>query len=309
MALDRPLLIVNPRSGGGLSESRWARLAGAVAEGLGPFDTQMTERPDHAQELAREAALAGRHLVVAVGGDGTLNEVVNGLMAAGAPRTTEVALLPRGTGGDFRRTLDLPHDFTKAGRRIAQSQAKPVDVGLVKYVDHSGQPASRYFVNVSSFGFSASVASKANASSKKLGARSAFLGATVRTVFGYSNLDVQVSIDDAAPLRRTVLLGAIGNGRFFGGGMKICPDAVLDSGSLQFVVVGDLGLGAIATKIHRLYDGTHLKIDRVDGRQIRCVSVAPAEGQAAAPVEVDGETPGTLPATWEVIPAALMLRA
>ena len=308
MAPDRPLLIVNPRSGGGLSESRWARLAGAVAEGLGPFDTQLTQPPDHARELAYEAAQAGRRLVVAVGGDGTLNEVVNGLMEAGQGPTTEVAILPRGTGGDFRRTLDFPSDFTTAARRIAQSQAKAIDVGRVTYVDHNGQAASRYFVNVSSFGFSASVASKANGSSKKLGARSAFLGATVRTMFGYSNLDVQVSIDDDEPLRRTVMLGAVGNGRFFGGGMKICPDAVLDSGSLQFVVVGDLGLGAIATKIHRLYGGTHLDIDRVDGRQIKRVTVAPAEGQAAAPVEVDGETPGTLPATWEVIPAALRLR-
>ena len=307
MATNRPLLIVNPRSGGGLSEAQWARLAGPIAQGLGAFDTVHTERPGHARGIARQAATQGRRLVVAVGGDGTLNEVVNGLMDAGAPRTTELALLPRGTGGDFRRTIDLPADLAKASAYLAKAPGRPIDVGLVHFTDHQGATASRHFINVSSFGFSAAVANKANESNKKLGARAAFLGATLRTVIGYDNLDVQIAVDGAAPVRRTVLLGAVGNGRYFGGGMKICPEATLDSGRLNLVVVGDLGLGSIATKIHRLYAGTHLSIKRIEGRNAQRVHVASAT-ERNAPVEVDGETPGTLPATWEIIPGALLMR-
>jgi len=308
MASDRPLLIVNPRSGGGLSQSKWASLAGAIAKGLGAFDTRMTEHQNHAQQIAREAALEGRHLVVAVGGDGTLNEVVNGLMEAGAPATTELALLPRGTGGDFRRTIGFPEDLVKASHHIALAKAGAVDVGLVHYTAENGGQVSRHFINVSSFGFSAAVAQKANASTKRLGARVAFLGATARTVFTYDKVDVEITMDDAQPVRRTVLLGALGNGRFFGGGMKICPEAMLNNGSLHLVVVGDVSLPSLGLNLHRLYSGTHLSIARVEHQHPKRVHIAPSTGQKPVTIEVDGETPGTLPATWEILPGALMMR-
>lgn len=304
----RPLLIVNPRSGGGLSESAWARLAGAIAGGLGAFDTRMTEAAGHATVIAREETAQGRGLIVAVGGDGTLNEIVNGVMAAGAPTTTHVALLPRGTGGDFRRTIEVPEDLTKAARHVCDAQPVRVDVGLVHYVAHDGQPAQRHFINVSSFGFSAAVANKANASSKKLGGKAAFLGATVRTLISHDNVDVEVCADGNNRLRRTVMLGAVGNGKFFGGGMRICPAATLNSGTFQLVLVGDLGLGAVATKIHRLYDGTHLSIEQVEDHAARTIEVRPVDENRHVLLEVDGETPGRLPARWEILPGALTMR-
>lgn len=308
MPADRPLLIVNPRSGAGLSEASWARMAGAIAQGLGPFDTRMTERPGHARHIAEEEARAGRALVVAVGGDGTLNEVVNGLMAVEAREGTQLGLIPRGTGGDFRRTIDGPQDMAGAAKRIAEAKGVKVDVGRVAYVNHDGQPAHCHFINVSSFGFSAAVAEKANRSSKKLGPKAAFLGATVKTLLGHDNAEVQVSVDDEPPLRRTVMLGAIGNGKYFGGGMKICPEATLNSGKLNVVLVGDLGVAEVATKIHRLYAGTHLSIDRVEARSAQQVSVAPVDEEVQVLLEVDGETPGRLPARWEILPGALTMR-
>ena len=305
---DKPLLIVNPRSGAGLSQAAWARLAGAISEGLGPFDTRMTERPGHAQDIAEAAARERRQLVVAVGGDGTLNEVVNGLMAAGAPKNTELALIPRGTGGDFRRTIEGSKDAVEAARHIRDAPAVAIDVGLIHFVDAEGRSAQRHFVNVSSFGFSAQVAHKANRSSKQMGAKAAFLGATVRTLIGHSNIDVQIAANGGEPVRRTVMLGAIGNGQYFGGGMRICPNAKLNSGAFEFVVVGDLTLATVATKIHRLYNGSHLSIDRIDSRSVHTLRVDPIDHAERIFIEVDGETAGYLPASWQVVPSALHMR-
>ncbi len=308
MHQDKPLLIVNPRSGAGLSEAAWARMARAIADGLGAFDTRMTECAGHAQDIAENAARQGRALVVAVGGDGTLNEVVNGLMAAGAPDSTELALIPRGTGGDFCRTINGSKNVGEAAKHIHDTKAVAVDVGLVKFINADDQPLQRHFINVSSFGFSAAVANRANQASKKLGAKAAFLGATVRTLLGYDNVEVQISVNNETPVRRTVMMGAIGNGKYFGGGMKICPTATLNSGRLELVIVGDLGLGTVATKIHRLYNGSHLSIERIESRSAQQVHIAPVDPLCKPLIEVDGETPGTLPATWQVLPGALRMR-
>ncbi len=299
--MQKPVVIVNPRSGGGLTERRWAQLVGPLAEGLGSFDTRFTERAGDGRRLAAEESAAGRTLVVALGGDGTISEVADGVLASGKP--VDLGIIPHGTGGDFRRTLDLPEDIREAGRRVRDSAARVVDAGKVTF-----STGVRHFVNVASFGFSAEVASRANRSSKSFGAKAAFLGATLRALASHDNADLFVSVDGAAGRRMTVLLGAVGNGRFFGGGMKICPDSRLDDGLLDLVTVGDLGRVEILAKIHRLYAGTHLTMDDVQLTRGRSIVVTPADGRTI-PVEIDGETPGTLPATFEIVPGALRLRA
>jgi diacylglycerol kinase (ATP) len=300
-----PVVIVNPRSGGGLSEKRWAQLVGPITEGLGPFDTLFTEARGHGRTLAREQA-ARRSLVIALGGDGTISEVADGLLDAGGGAV--MGIIPRGTGGDFRRALELPQDVGEASRRIRDSQARTVDAGRVTFVGHDGLSVTRHFVNVASFGFSSDVATRANASSKRLGAKVAFLGATLKSLFAYENTEVEVAIDGGERRRMTVLLGAVGNGRFFGGGMKICPEALLDNGRLDLVTVGDLGRFEVLAKIHRIFSGTHLSIPEVQSARARTVEVWPADPTAEVPLEVDGETPGRLPARFEVVPGALKLR-
>jgi diacylglycerol kinase (ATP) len=301
-----PVVIVNPRSGGGLSDKGWAKLVGPITDGLGPFDTRFTEARGHARVLAAEESRAGRPLVIALGGDGTVSEVADGLIDAGA--ATVMGIIPRGTGGDFRRALDLPRDVGEAARRIREGTIRTIDAGRVTFTDHQGTPASRHFVNVASFGFSSDVATRANNSSKRLGAKVAFLGATLKSLAVYENTEVEVAIDGGARRRATVLLGAVGNGRFFGGGMKICPDAQLDSGQLDLVLVGDLGRFEVLAKIHRIFSGTHLSIPEVQAARARTVEVWPADPTANVPLEVDGETPGRLPAKFQVLPQALRLR-
>jgi diacylglycerol kinase (ATP) len=302
----KPVVIVNPRSGGGLSDRRWAALVAPLTDGLGPFDTRFTERRGDGKRLAQEEAASGRALVVAFGGDGTISEVVDGLVAAG--KETELGVIPRGTGGDFRRSVCLPEKIYEAARHVQSAPPRRIDVGRAVFVGDDGNHQTRCFVNVASFGFSADVASRANRSSKKLGARLSFLGATMSSLVHYENVQVMIRVDGAEPQRQTVLLGAVGNGRFFGGGMKICPQGSLEDGILDLVVVGDLGRFGVITKIGSLYEGTHIRLDQVSSVKARKVQVDPVDGSAAIPIELDGETPGRLPATFEVLPGVLPLR-
>jgi diacylglycerol kinase (ATP) len=301
-------VIVNPRSGSGLSESSWARVRGALTEGLGELDSAFTTGHRDAGQIARREAEGGRHLIVALGGDGTISDVAHGILAAGAGDRTELGIVPRGTGGDFRRSLDLPTEVTAAARQIRDGRARAIDVGLARYRGHDGAEETRHFVNVASFGFSSAVATRANASSKRLGGRIAFLAATVRVLTSYDNADVWLSIDGAPRLRRRVLMAAIGNGRFFGGGMKICPEAKLDDGALDFVTVGDLSRGEVLTKIGRLYQGTHVDLEEVLSARVARIVAEPVEADARIPLELDGETPGHLPAVFEILPGALRVR-
>jgi YegS/Rv2252/BmrU family lipid kinase len=307
--LGLPLVIVNPRSGGGLSEAHWARIRSALADGLGELDSAFTTAPRDATEIARREAAAGRRLILALGGDGTISEVADGVLAAGAGGTTEIGLIPRGTGGDFRRTLELPEEITAAAAHIKKTPARVVDAGRVRYRAADGGESMRHFVNVASFGFSSAVARRANASTKRFGGKMAFMGATVRELFLHDHTDVWLTIDGQERRQLRVMLAAVGNGRFFGGGMKICPDARLDDGTLDLVAVGDLTRLQVVANIGRLFNGTHLELEQVTHERITRLHAEPVETDAAIPIELDGETPGHLPATFEVLPGALRLRA
>jgi YegS/Rv2252/BmrU family lipid kinase len=304
----RLLVIVNPRSGRGLSERRWARLVEGITEGLGELDSVLTTGPRDATAIAKREAEAGRRLIVALGGDGTISEVADGILLAGAGATTELGIIPRGTGGDFRRSLELPSEPREAARRIRASKAQAIDAGRARYVAHDGSQALRHFVNVASFGFSSAVASRANASSKRLGGKIAFLSATVRALFSYDNTDIWLTLDGGARERRRILMMAVGNGRFFGGGMKICPEARLDSGMFDVVGVGDFTRIEVLRHVGRLYDGTHLELEDVWSARAGKVTAEPVEPDLVVPIELDGETPGRLPATFEVLPGAVRIR-
>ena len=233
--------------------------------------------------------------------------MADGLVAAGG--TAELGIIPRGTGGDFRRSLGIENEIAKAAEHLRKSKPRRIDVGRVSFVAHDGSTSTRHFVNVTSVGFSSVVASRANQGSKRLGGKASFLSAVVRSLLTYDNAEISFSVDDGEPRRMAVLLAAVGNGRFFGGGMKICPEALLDDGYFDLVTVGDMGRMEVLAKIHRIYSGQHLSMKAV--RSVRCqrLHVASVDGGAKIPLEIDGETPGRLPATFEIVKGALRLRA
>jgi YegS/Rv2252/BmrU family lipid kinase len=284
---------------------------GRLSEGLGPFDVVFTEARGHARDLALSAA-PDRRLLVAFGGDGTISEVASGLLAArdgGLSELPEIGIIPRGTGGDYRRSLALPTDLADAAAHVTKTAARVVNAGRVTFVRHDGQPGEGTFVNVASFGFSSAVAHRANDTSKALGGKVAFLSATLKSLVSYQNNEVILRVNGGEPFQRRILLTALGNGRFFGGGMKICPNAALDGEGLNMVTVGDLSKGEIVRKLPRIFGGNHLNIAGVtEVASVHTLEARPADPTQHIPIELDGETPGRLPATFTFLPRALRVR-
>ncbi len=299
-----PLVIVNPASAGGRARTAWPGIAAELRRHAGPFDVAFTEAPGDGARLAADAARSGRKLVVALGGDGTISEVADGLLRARAGAA--LGILPFGTGGDFRRTLELPTRIADAARVLGRGQTRRIDAARVSFVDHGGAPAFRHFVNIASFGLSAAVATRANASSKRLGGRLAFAKATLSSALEHQAPTVRIEIDGADAVSTPVSTVCVANGRYFGGGMRVAPDAMLDDGLLDVVVVGDLGLFDLLRSTPRLYAGTHIGHPQVAATRARTVT-ATAESDDDVLLEIDGETPGRLPARFEVLPGALDL--
>ena len=257
-------------------------------------DEVLSKFPGH---LAQAAAEAQGSLLVVIGGDGTVNEVVNGIGGTGA----EIAVLPCGTGQDFGRTHGLPSRFDDAVRVALGAETRTIDLGRVEC--EGG--ASRYFANVGSAGMSGSVARRANAMTKALGGRATFFYALTREFLAWQNTQVVVEADGG--VRREGLMHdvIVANGRYHGGGMKLAPDARQDDGAFDVVLIGDVTKPDFVTTAPKLYSGRYLAHPKVELLRSAAVTVDAAE---PLPLEVDGEPIGTTPARFEVVPAALRLR-
>lgn len=308
MVAPRTVVVVNPQSQGGRLGKRWPEVAETLGRAF-PFDELITERPGDATRLTRDALRAGAERVVALGGDGTVNEVVNGFFDDdGAPIAPDAsfALVPYGTGGDFRRTFHLPTDIAAAAAVIGRDARKRIDVGQLTYTRPDGEPARRMFANIASFGVSGVVDRLVNESGKRFG-RLSFLLATARATWSYTNQRVQLVFDGEDRVEATINTVAVANGRYFGGAMMVAPDAEVDDGLFDVVALGDLGFGDLLTSGRRIYKGTHLTLDKVSARRAKVVEAAPVEPGAVVELDVDGECPGRLPARFELRPAALSM--
>jgi YegS/Rv2252/BmrU family lipid kinase len=294
------VFLVNPASGNGATGRRWPELARrASALGL-QGDTLLSERPGHLIELAREAVDSGATLVVAVGGDGTLNEVVNGV----AGRGVELASIPLGTGMDFGRTYDVPTKFEDAVRVALEGDVRTIDAGHVTYLTWSGETAERYFANVSSVGMSGAVAQRANGMSKVLGGKVTFFYALTRVFLEWQNTEVTVRLDDAE--RRGRMHDVIvANGAWHGGGMMLAPDAAPDDGQFDVVLIGDVSKIDFLTTAPKIYKGKHVHHPKVEVLRSRRVEV---DAPVPLPIELEGEQVGTTPAAFSVVPGALRVR-
>jgi YegS/Rv2252/BmrU family lipid kinase len=310
MATPRTVIVVNPQSQNGQLGRQWLHLSGLIRRELGSFEEARTRGPGDATRLAREALEGGAARVVAIGGDGTINEVANGFFDGERPVAPDAALgiLPFGTGGDFRKTLRIPRDISRAARVLARGGTRRIDVGLLEYTRRDGATASRVFVNIASFGISGVVDRYVNTSSKRLGGRLSFLVATARATVHFRNQRVRMVFDDdqAAGVDMTINTVAVANGRYFGGGMFIAPDAELDDGLFDVVSLGDFSVKEMLMNSRRIYDGSHLSIDKVGFRRASKVRAEPLNGESVE-LDVDGETPGILPASFRILPKALNL--
>ena len=307
-----PLIIVNPASAGGATGDAWPGLASELARHFGPFNCAFTEGRGEAAEIAEREARAGRSFMVACGGDGTVSEVADGILRSGAD--AEMGLLPSGTGGDFRRTLNIPLRASEAARVLRGGRTRRMDAGRVSFLNDAGAEESRYFVNVASFGMGSDVIERVKenswlpaGASRLLGGRLAFAAAAIQTAVLFEKPAVHVRLDEGQESRLVVTNFCVANARFFGGGMKIAPEANVSDGFFDVVAIGDMSPLKILANSYRVYLGAHLGMREVSHARARRVKARAVLGDDVK-LEVDGELLGKLPAEFEILPGALRVR-
>ncbi|MFQ5790998.1 MAG: diacylglycerol/lipid kinase family protein [Acidobacteriota bacterium] len=306
MKMSLPLVIINPAAGGGRAGRDWAQAAPGLRYHFGPFACAFTQSSGDAARIAEEEARRGRRLLIAFGGDGTISEIAGGILRSRAP--TELGFLPHGTGADSLRSLGIPCRLSDAAQVLRNARSRRMDVGQVWYTTPRGTTESRYFFNSASFGLSGAVAERANRSSKALGGRFTFAYNTVKMAWTYQPADIWLELDGGPPRRLFVTTVSFNNGRYFGGGMHIAPKASLVDGRLDAIVIRRLPFMRILTQGPRLYAGAHLGLPEVHHQKVLSAKAWPSHSANRLCLEVDGESPGALPARFGVCAGALRVR-
>jgi len=304
MDTTRAKIIVNPVSAGGRVGKEWPQLQATLLQGGLQFDAELTQYPLHAVEIARQALDQGYRYFVAVGGDGTVNEVVNGLVVQGhIPAEAMLSIIPGGTGCDYIRILGISRNAAEACQTTLGHRTRRMDIGEIQCM-RDGQPTTRYFVNVAGLGFDGEVCARVNRGSKRIGGTLPYLTNLVINLFAYRNKDVQITFDGESIQGRFNSV-IVCNGQYFGGGMWIGPQAVPDDGIFDLVLVGDTGRLEFLLTVPRLYKGTHLTHPKIRALQVHQVRV---ESRQPMYIQAEGELVGEAPATFRILPGALNLR-
>lgn len=327
----RTFVIANPVAAAGDVKEEWPLIERLLRANLPELDYAFTEGPAHATLLAREALRAGWEMVVSVGGDGTLNEVLNGFYQRQQPQeefeidsdgflvasTSDLVpvndeavlgVLPMGTGGDFRRTLGLMGGLAETVQHLRGKNKRTIDLGQVAYVDHQGDLSSHYFVNISAAGLSGLVDRYVNKTWKGLGGTPSFVIGTVRAFIRWKNVDLEILLDGTQEICDRVQNVIVANGAYFGAGMWIAPGARLEDGLFEVILMRDLSDLESVTILPQIYRGKHLSSRKVTRHQARQISVRALDGDRKILLDVDGEQPGRLPALWRIHPGGLQFK-
>lgn len=301
-------VVMNPRAGGGRMTAVWPELARAIQERLGPFQLAATTRAGEASALAERLANDGVGLVIAAGGDGTIGEVADGLLRARL--RPDLGIIPVGTGIDFPRSLGLGSTPAEALDIIASGRRRVIDAGRVSYVGDDGQPGSRHVINIASLGLSGPTVRAVNAA--KATGRSGkftFLFHTLAQLLRYQPQGVRVRFDDGETVEERIAVAAVANGKYFGAGLMVAPDAALDDGLLDVVVVRAASRLRLMRVLSTAYDGGHRSSPLCTFRRCRSVSIEPLRDGDEVLIDIDGESPGRAPMRVDILPGALTLRA
>jgi YegS/Rv2252/BmrU family lipid kinase len=304
IALSKIVFIVNPHAGNGATGSIWPIIEALAKDRLGPFESYMTKGPGDAEIFAQNAAAEKAELLVCVGGDGTLNEVVNGIMMHEKSIRSNVTLgfIPNGTGCDFVRTVSIPQDIEQAVDLIVSGSVRNIDLGVLVFQDHQGLDRCRFFHDITSFGLGGDVAQRVNRTTKALGPFVSFMWATLISVCLYGTRSIRILIDGNFEKEVSVWNVVVANGRYHGGGMCVAPDASVCDGLLHVTIIGDLTIPEVLINLPKLYNGRIYDIDNVIA--MTCKKVAAISDDRVL-LEVDGEQPGMLPVGVKIVPDAL----
>jgi YegS/Rv2252/BmrU family lipid kinase len=312
--MDQPAaiaVIVNPAAHKGRAAARWPAIQAELARRLGPFEARFTEAPGHATHLARQALAQGVRRFVAVGGDGTVNETLNGLLEPSGRLSAPDAVLcpvPAGTANELCRALGHLKHPANAFDAAASANFRAIDLLRVRCVGLDGRPIERFGYLIVSLGGAATISHRTSQSRwlKKLG-EIAYLLMTPPVTLGYRQRDVSIAIDGVAQGKRRLFTAMIANTENGGGGMKLMPGAKFDDGILDLIEMGDVSrLGVLFGVMPRLYSGAHIHHPKV--RTSRGTSFR-FDSDVETLVDLDGETIGRLPLEVWVLPRAFNVGA
>ena len=307
MEANKIVFVVNPHSGNGSTGHEWPRIHAKARERLGDFYTYFTTGPGDATRIARRALREGADLLVCVGGDGTLNEVVNGFMDEdGRPIEPDalLAFVPNGTGCDFIKTVSIPAGMDQSLDAIRDGYARFIDLGKLRFLDALGHSGVRYFHNITSFGVGGEVDERVNRTTKAFGPFFSFIWATLISILLYGRKRIRLLVDDRYDEEMYVWNVAVANGKYHGGGMCVAPEALIDDGLFHVTVIGDLSLPEVFWNLPKLYNGSignMKKVFMVTGKEVSATS------DERVLLDVDGEQPGQLPVKIEIVPSALRI--
>ncbi|MCK4835217.1 MAG: diacylglycerol kinase family lipid kinase [Candidatus Aminicenantes bacterium] len=309
MSLNKVHVIVNPFSARGKTEKRWGKIKEIVKYYFKEYKYIFTEKPKQATKIVRKLLMEGFDLIIGVGGDGTLNEITNGFFQQHSFDTinedASIGIIPSGTGSDFIRFLKIPREFEKSVELIKKSKTKKIDVGKITFNPESRDKKCQFFINIADFGLGAEVIKKlANIPSIKRGPLVYYKGLLL-TLKNYKSKLVKIKMDESQEIEGKFLIGAIANGRIFGGGMMIAPNAEPDDGFFDLVLVEDMKKLEIIYNIPHLYRGTIAKNPKVFIHRVKKIEISSDE---IVNIEYDGEIGRTLPATFEIIEKKIKLR-
>jgi diacylglycerol kinase (ATP) len=301
-------VIVNPESNRGRTRKRWSEIREGLRHFIREFKYEFTEKPLHAIDLAREAIKDGTELVIGVGGDGTMNEIANGFYEDRRiinPEAT-LGLVPSGTGCDLVRSLNIPVGLKGALQVLTGAPAVRMDVGRVRFIANGGGEGERVFLNVADFGLGGEVVREVTERRLQRKA-SSYVRCLVSTMLRYRNKRVRIRVDGRDLPDGEYLIGAVANGKIFGKGMKVAPDAQLDDGLFDAVLVRGFRFLEFCRHGWKLMNGSHVthpKVSVVRGRTVE----AWADGTDDVLLELDGDQLGRLPATFEIVPRNLLIK-
>ena len=305
----KTIVIVNPQAGNGRTEKIWPNIESALEKSIGSFEVLQTTCRGDATDLSRRILKEDAARIVAVGGDGHLNEVLNGFIENDLPVNAEsrLSFVMTGTGCDFQRSLGISGKWQAAVADLKDAKVRKIDVGKVTYTAADKTQKIRYFDNIASFGLSGAVDHCLEHSRLRnyLGGSPLFLWATIKTVFTHPNQSIRFRIDDGPEEEICSRLGLLANGRYFGGAMHAAPEAELDDGLLDLLMLKEISVAKFLWHLPKIYKGTHLKIPEIFFQKVRKFT---AESSEQVILDIDGESPGYLAATFEVLPKILNLQ-
>jgi YegS/Rv2252/BmrU family lipid kinase len=297
------LAIVNPNAGNGKGKKDWDRISGLFQNNQIDLETKFTEKKGHAIEYAREGISEGFRKLIAVGGDGTLNEIVNGVFIQDycSPKDVIISMIPVGTGNDWGRMFGIPLVYEGAVQVIKEGKLMLHDIGLVSFYQ-GDKKEKRYFINIAGLGFESIVVKKTNKQKDKGKSNKAiYFYNLLSSLLMYRLTPADITIDGKKSTSKIFSIN-VGNGRYCGGGMRQTPDALPDDGLLDITVIKEMGKLEVIRSLKLLYDGTILSHPKVDGYRSNNLTVT---SETLLYVEADGESLGHTPAEFSIIPSAV----